>query len=693
MNTLSSRLMNSTRNYLTRVLVVLILLLLCEAASAQELYVGANYHPQDSNPETWKHDIALMKAAGFRVVRMGHLAWDSYEPADGKFDFAWFDQVMEMMHKAGIKVILDIAVRPAPLWLHHEHPSIGITGPNGNLLYPNTRYMEDVGNAIYQKYALRYADALVRHYRGNPALLAFGIDNEPGDGPISYSEDVRARFIAWLKQKYTTVEALNHAWAGQRWSRRIGDFDEVGLPMPGYVSSQPERVLDFRLFMSDEINDFLLKLIDRVNTLAPGALTTGNMWYYSPRKYFDYSAIAYSGKLSRGGCGLYPGDSLVRNDGLESALFGMERIQFENTTPFWLTEFISSTATPGAIRKAAYASLMFGGQVFCGWTWQTMHSGEEQFLEGLVDWDGIPNRKYEEYKQIATEFRKIERFGFPYRPRAEVALAFSFPSQIVSAAFPESHEEQLQTAFNAFFTRNIDTRVVEISRSSLPYKLLVIPGVASIDDATARKIRQFVHDGGTVIMTGYSALVDEHGRVFDTTRPGRLSDVFGIRLGGYESVENMNEISRLGLRGQQLHLLYAGKEIDCESPRFDIVDPKGAKVEGTITSLDRDYPIITSHKFGAGRAIYIGLPARSAVLDAVLDQIIERIGVTPGPKVPAGVMARKIDPRHVLYLNIEGTPKEIPLDGRARSILHDREYSGSFTLPPYKPEFLEMEKP
>ena len=51
---------------------------------AQVLYVGANYHPHDDkNPEKIKKDIKLMKDAGFNVVRMGHLAWDSYEPSEG----------------------------------------------------------------------------------------------------------------------------------------------------------------------------------------------------------------------------------------------------------------------------------------------------------------------------------------------------------------------------------------------------------------------------------------------------------------------------------------------------------------------------------------------------------------------------------------------------------------------------------
>jgi beta-galactosidase len=95
---------------------------LCWAWSSigQGLYVGTNYHPHDDKDlAKVERDIGLMKAAGFTVVRMGHLAWDSYEPSEGQFDFAWFDQVMDLMDKAGIKVILDIAVRPAPLWLHN----------------------------------------------------------------------------------------------------------------------------------------------------------------------------------------------------------------------------------------------------------------------------------------------------------------------------------------------------------------------------------------------------------------------------------------------------------------------------------------------------------------------------------------------------------------------------------------------
>jgi len=307
----------------------------------------------------------------------------------------------------------------------------------------------------------------------------------------------------------------------------------------------------------------------------------------------------------------------------------------------------------------------------------------------MLDWDGIPNRKYEEYKKIATEFKKIEKF-LPYKPKPEVGLAFSFPSQIASSSFPEQHDNQLQTCWNLFYWRNMDANILEISRSALNYKLLFVPGVAVMDETTANKIRDFVKNGGTVVMTSNSAIVDSTGQVFKTTHPGMLSDVFGIRIAGFEETESMNELSRKSLSEKKLELNYKGKTIQSESVRFDVIEPKGAEIAGSITSLDKDYPIITSNEFGKGRAIYIGLPANEGVLNPLLDDLMNELSIKKGPDVPKGVMARQIDKNHFLYLNVTGEPKEIPMKGKSKSILFDKDYIGNFTVAPYEPEFIEV---
>jgi beta-galactosidase len=679
--------MNRTRRALVSAAVLLVSAV---RLAGQGLMVGVNYHPHDDkDPVKIGRDIRLMKEAGFRVVRMGHLAWDSYEPSEGCFDFEWFDRVMDMMNEAGIKVILDVAIRPAPIWLHRKFPSIDITDSNGDVKYPNHRYMEDIGDPAYRRYALRFAGALAERYSRHPALLAFGIDNESGDGPISYSETARLRFVAWLKRKYGTVDRLNAAWATQRWSRRLNRFEEAGFPVATHFNDVPERMLDFRRFVSDEVNGLLFAVIDRVGAVAPDALITTNAWYYSAMKYFDYAPVAYSGRMTREGNGFYAGTSRVDNEGILWASFGIFRIQYESENPFWCNEFTTMTAAPGACRKQAYASLMSGNQMVCGWTWQSMHSGEEQYLEGLIDWDGVPNRKYDEYAKIASEFRKIERF-FPYRPRAEAAVAFSFPSQIASASFPESHESQTGTCFRQFFDRNMDVRMVDVGRSRLDYKLLILPGLAVMDPVTAGKVREYVRAGGTVLMTGYSAVVDTTGRVFGSTRPGLLDDVFGIRLGGYEETETMNEVSRLRYAGRKMRVRCGNQDLETESPRFDVIETRGAEVLGTITSLDRDYPAVTANRYGRGKAIYVGLPARAEILGPLLDGMIADRSLTAGPDVPAQVMARRVDENHILYLNLSAEPRTVVQPGKSKSLLFDREYSGDFTIPPYEPEFIEI---
>ena len=60
-------------------------------------------------------------------------------------------------------------------------------------------------------------------------------------------------------------------------------------------------------------------------------------------------------------------------------------------------------------------------------------------------------------------------------------------------------------------------------------------------------------------------------------RPGRLSDVFGIRIGSYEETESLNEISRKSFKGKKIELNYKGKVYYTESARFDIIESRRSR--------------------------------------------------------------------------------------------------------------------
>jgi beta-galactosidase len=122
---------------------------------AGQLFVGTNYQSVDRSREQIKRDIARMRKAGFKVVRMGDLSWDHFEPAEGQFDFAIFDWIMDEMHAAGIKVMLDIPGQPAPIWLHHKYPGVNIVTQRGTRLHAAERYMDNISDPDYKRLVVR----------------------------------------------------------------------------------------------------------------------------------------------------------------------------------------------------------------------------------------------------------------------------------------------------------------------------------------------------------------------------------------------------------------------------------------------------------------------------------------------------------------------------------------------------------
>jgi len=73
---------------------------------------------------------------------MGDLSWDAFEPSDGRFEFTWFDRIMDQMKDAGIKVVLDIGGSPAPIWLHDKCPSVNVVNEQGTTVHPAERYQK-----------------------------------------------------------------------------------------------------------------------------------------------------------------------------------------------------------------------------------------------------------------------------------------------------------------------------------------------------------------------------------------------------------------------------------------------------------------------------------------------------------------------------------------------------------------------
>src|ERR1700716_250801 len=168
---------------------------------------GVAYYSEYMPYDRWEKDVQLMQQAGINVVRLGESSWGLWEPQDGRFEYAWMDRVVDRMQKAGIKVIMGTPTYSVPAWMYKEHPEIFITRFGGQTITFGYRQNTDLLNPTYRRYCERVIRKLLEHYKDNPTVIGWQIDNETSAGAAA-NHDVQAGFVNYLQKKFKKVDEL-----------------------------------------------------------------------------------------------------------------------------------------------------------------------------------------------------------------------------------------------------------------------------------------------------------------------------------------------------------------------------------------------------------------------------------------------------------------------------------------------------
>jgi len=184
------------------------------------------------------------------------------------------------------------------------------------------------------------------------------------------------------------------------------------------------------------------------------------------------------------------------------------------------------------------------------------------------------------------------------------------------------------------FRANMDVAVINVGNHDLSrYKLVIVPADYVMDFAGAKALRDYVSGGGTVLMTAWSAKVDEHAQWFETPLPGRLSDVFGLKTNEFYEGES------------PLTFELDGASIASGVRWYEVLEPSTAAVLSRFTNTPGHSPAVTINKFGKGNAIYLATESKASAIGPVLSSIFRRVGLQPGPWTPDGVYARVVNGR------------------------------------------------
>ncbi|HKW27711.1 MAG TPA: beta-galactosidase, partial [Verrucomicrobiae bacterium] len=551
----------------------------------------------------WEEDARRMQECGVNTVRMGEFGWALMEPREGHYDFSLFDRAIETLGRHGIKTIFGTPTAAPPKWLTHKYPEVLDVRETGQPVNDQSRRQICYNSPVYRRFSREIVEALARHYRDNTNIIGWQVDNEMNnENPECYSDSCRAAFRTWLRKKYGTLDELNARWGTVVWSQIYSDWGQIDLPFPTPAFHNPALMLDFKRFISDSAADYLNDQVEILRRGRPDDFLTHNgvfknINYYTFSRNLDL--YAYDNYPTFKDSPRYPtGAMLTLVRGLNGRFMIMEQL----TGPAGQT-YLLRTPRPGEARLWAMQAVAQGADGLLHFRWRSAERGAEEYWYGVLDHDNAPRARFAEFKQEGQELQKIGPQIVGSKVVSQMAVIKDFEDEWVFDYQFLTTEVNVGAAYDALFRAASEQRYnidfVGPTADLSGYKLVFAPQLALMDDPLAGRLRQFVKQGGTLVMSAQSAIKDRDNAFTADTIPIGLTNVFGVELDSFQTYQppsGTNNILRF--------------DDGCSVPVqvfAEVLHPTTAHVVGR---WERDYlkdsPAATEQPFGKGKAVYYG---------------------------------------------------------------------------------------
>ncbi|MGW8483089.1 beta-galactosidase [Microbacterium sp. NPDC055903] len=506
-----------------------------------QLRYGADYNPEQWPKAVWRDDVRLMREAGVNIVSLGIFSWAHLEPRPGEWDFAWMDEIMDLLHDNGIDVDLATATASPPPWLTTLHPEVLPQTVDGTVLSPGGRQHWRPTSPVFREHALRLTRAIAERYAEHPALVAWHISNELGCHNLyDFSDDAARAFRLWLQERYRSIDALNDAWGTAFWSQRYGDWEEILPPRVAAAQRNPGQQLDFERFSSDAARDHLRAEAALLAEVTPGVPRTTNFMVASNVRDIDY--VSWAGDVD-----------FVSNDHyLLGGEIGRDDLSFwasltgsiADGEPWFLMEHATSAVNwrevnppkrTGELVRDALTHVAHGADAICYFQWRQSRAGGERYHSAMLPHAGEHSRVFRDVVSLGAQLKDLAPVTGSHRERAEVAVLFDYESWWVSGR--DSHpsdrlryEVEAREWFRALLDLGIRADVVPATSDLHGYRVVIAPMLHVMSAALRDRLVQTVEAGAQLITTYFSGTVDEHDRVWLGGYPGAMRELLGITV-------------------------------------------------------------------------------------------------------------------------------------------------------------------
>lgn len=495
---------------------------------------GVCWYPEQWPTHRWAADLAMMADLGLEIVRLGEFAWSWYEPRRGAFDWAGLDAVITACADTGLGVVLGTPTATPPVWLVRERPEVLSVGPDGRRRAPGSRRHTCPTSLAYREEADRIVTALGQRYGEHPAVVAWQIDNEPGnhDSARCWCEACQQAFGDWVAARYGTVGALNQAWGTAFWSGTYASFDEVALPVPTVTAQNPALELAHWRFASDQVVAGLAGQRAVLAERSPGRATVTNL-YLDDRAVDQFDVARLHGIAAVDN---YPHGV----DGPQVVAALLDRARAGGRA--WVMEqqpgrinwtAVNPEVPPGQVRVWGWQALLHGTDVLAFFRWRAARAGQEQYHSGLLGHDASPGPAYEEVARLIEEVRAVDREVLR-RPPAEVALVSAFDDVFAVDTEPHvtglQHRDLVTAAHEAAARLGFEVDVVPPDVDLTGYRLVLAPALHLAVPGRVARLRAAAAGGGVVVLGPRSLVRDIDSVWVDQPVPAGVAAALGAAV-------------------------------------------------------------------------------------------------------------------------------------------------------------------